>query len=73
VRRTGPPYQPIGDRDGSTPSRKHGVQDDGKVLCLGPDRTGDLLEVADVARIDGSEIVIHAMRTHRIYEPLLRG
>ena len=47
-------------------------QDDGKVLYVGPDRAGNLLEVVSVARQDGSEIVIHAMRMRRIYEPLLR-
>jgi len=46
-------------------------EDDGKVLYLGPDRAGNLLEVISVARLDGSEIVIHAMRMRRIYEPLL--
>ena len=48
-------------------------QDDGKVLYLGPDRAGNLLEVVSVLRDDGSEIVIHAMRMRRIYEPFLRG
>jgi len=48
-------------------------QDDGKVLYLGPDPAGNLLEVVSVLRDDGSEIVIHAMRMRRIYEPLLRG
>jgi hypothetical protein len=47
-------------------------QDDGKVLYLGPDRAGNLLEVVSVIRNDGSEMVIHAMRMRRIYEPLLR-
>ena len=50
-----------------------GEQDDGKVLYLGPDRAGNLLEVVSVLRDDGSEIVIHAMRMRRIYESLLRG
>ena len=48
-------------------------QEDGKVLYLGPDRSGNLLEVVSVLRDDGSEIVIHAMRMRRIYEPFLRG
>jgi hypothetical protein len=48
-------------------------QDDGKVLYLGPDRAGNLLEVVSVLRDDGTEIVIHAMRMRRKYEPLLRG
>jgi len=49
-----------------------GEQDDGKILYLGPDRAGNLLEVVSVLRDDGSEIVIHAMRMRRIYEPFLR-
>ena len=47
-------------------------QDDGKVLYLGPDRAGNLLEVVSVLRQEGSEIVIHAMRMRRVYESLLR-
>lgn len=47
-------------------------EDEGKVLYLGPDRAGNLLEVVSVLRDDGTEIVIHAMRMRRIYEPLLR-
>jgi hypothetical protein len=50
-----------------------GEQDDGKILYLGPDRAGNLLEVVTVARDDGTEIVIHAMRMRRSYEPFLRG
>lgn len=49
-----------------------GEQDDGKVLYLGPDRAGNLLEVVLVLRDNGTEIVIHAMRMRRIYEPFLR-
>lgn len=49
-----------------------GEQDDGKVLYLGPDRAGNFLEVVSVLRVDGTEIVIHAMRMRRIYEPFLR-
>jgi len=48
-------------------------QDDGKVLYLGPEPAGNLLEVVSVLRDDVSEIVIHAMRMRHIYEPLLRG
>lgn len=47
-------------------------QDDGKVLYLGPDRAGNLLEVVAVAREDGNEVVIHAMAMRRVYESLLR-
>jgi hypothetical protein len=50
-----------------------GEQDDAKVLYLGPDRAGNLLEVVSVARDDGTEIVIHAMRMRAKYEPFLRG
>lgn len=49
-----------------------GEDDDGKVLYLGPDRAGNLLEVVSVLRDDETEIVIHAMRMRRIYEQYLR-
>jgi len=39
-----------------------GEQDDGKVLYLGADRAGNMLEVVSVVREDGSEVAIHAMR-----------
>ena len=45
--------------------------DDGKVLHLGPDRAGNLLEVVTVLRDDGTEIAIHAMRMRRMYEGFL--
>ncbi len=48
-------------------------EDDGKVLYLGPDRAGNLLEVVAIARDDGTELIIHAMRMRRNYEPFLRG
>jgi hypothetical protein len=41
--------------------------------CTSPDRVRNLLEVVAVLRDDGTEIVIHAMRMRRIYEPFLRG
>jgi hypothetical protein len=47
-------------------------QDDGKVLYLGPDLSGNLLEIVSVLRDDGTEIVIHAMRMRRSYESFLR-
>ena len=59
---------------------RHGVKnalvaadenDTGKVLYLGPDRAGNLLEIVTVLRDDGTEIVIHAMKMRRIYESLL--
>ncbi len=49
-----------------------GDQDDGKVLYIGPDQAGNLLEIVSVLRDDGTEIVIHAMRMRHIYEPFLR-
>ncbi len=49
-----------------------GEQEDGKVLHLGPDRAGNLLEIVSVVRDDGTEIVIHAMRMRRGYESFLR-
>ena len=45
--------------------------DEGKVLYLGPDRSGNLLEVVTVQRVDQNEVVIHAMPMRRIYEGLL--
>ena len=47
-------------------------EDSGRVLYLGADRAGNLLVVVSVVREDGTEIVIHAMRMCRIYEPLHR-
>ena len=47
-------------------------QDDGKVLDLGPDKSGNLFEVVAVRRDDATEIAIHAMKMRRMYEPLLR-
>lgn len=43
-----------------------------RVLYLGPDRAGNLLEVVTIERDDGSELVIHAMRMRKRYERLLR-
>ena len=48
-----------------------GEQDDGKVLYLGPDRAGNMLEVVSVLRDDGTEIVIHAMPMRKRYESFL--
>lgn len=50
-----------------------GEADDAKVLYLGPDRAGNLLEVVSVARESGTEVVIHAMTMRPKYEPFLRG
>ncbi len=48
-----------------------GDQEDGKVLYLGPDRAGNLLEVVSVRRDDETEVVIHAMAMRSIYESFL--
>ncbi|MEZ5408414.1 MAG: DUF4258 domain-containing protein [Acidimicrobiales bacterium] len=45
---------------------------DDKVLYLGPDRDGNMLEVVTVVRDDRTEIVIHAMPMRPIYETLLQ-
>ena len=50
-----------------------GEHDDAKVLYLGPDRAGNLLEVITVMRVGDSEIAIHAMTMRTKYEPFLRG
>lgn len=42
-----------------------------RVLYLGPDRAGNLLEVVVVERDDGTELAIHAMKMQRHYEELL--
>ncbi len=47
------------------------LNDDGKVLDLEPDQAGNPFEVVSVLRDDGTEIMIHAMRMRRRYEPLL--
>ena len=50
---------------------RHGVEhalvvadeeEEARVLYLGPDRAGNLLEIVAVLRDDDSEIVIHAMQ-----------
>jgi len=48
--------------------------EDGEDKCLyrGPDYAGNILEVVTVIRIDGTELVIHAMRLRRMYESLLQ-
>ena len=59
---------------------RHGVEhalvvadeeEEARVLYLGPDRAGNLLEIVAVLRDDDSEIVIHAMPMRRTDEPLL--
>lgn len=46
-------------------------EEDGKVLYLGPDRAGNMLEIVSVLREDETEVVIHAMAMRRIYESML--
>ncbi len=43
-----------------------------RVLYLGADRAGNLLEVVVVERDDGTELVIHTMKMRKAYEELLR-
>ena len=47
-------------------------EDPDKVLYLGPDRAGNLLEVITVARSE-DEVVIHAMAMRPKYQVLLGG
>jgi hypothetical protein len=47
-------------------------EDTDKVLYLGPDRAGNLLELIAVLRTNEPELVIHAMPMRPMYEPLLR-
>jgi hypothetical protein len=70
-------------------ARKHGIADEDilhaiefvvtwrqrndRNLYLGSDRAGNMLEVITIIEADESEIVIHAMRMRRRYEPTLRG
>ncbi len=43
-----------------------------RVLYLGPDRAGNLIEVVVIERDDGSEVAIHAMKMRRRYRQLIR-
>jgi len=45
--------------------------EESKVLYLGPDHAGNLLEVVSVSRQNGTEIVIHAMPMQDRYRSLL--
>jgi hypothetical protein len=64
----------------SDPDIEHAVRhavvaadgDESKVLYLGTDRAGNLLEVVTVLRYDRTEVAIHAMPMQRRYEALLR-
>ena len=48
-------------------------EDRKKVLYVGPDRAGNLLEVIAIRRTSLPELVIHAMRMRPRYADLLRG
>jgi hypothetical protein len=39
--------------------------DDGLVMATGPDRAGSLIEVGYVVAIDGTPVIVHAMRPAR--------
>ncbi len=43
-----------------------------RVLYVGPDRAGALIEVVVIERDDGSELAIHARQMRRTYGQLLR-
>ena len=50
------------------------LNDDGppwRVLYLGPDHAGNLLEIVVIERDDASEVAIHAMKMQKKYEQLL--
>jgi hypothetical protein len=48
--------------------------DDQRLLHLGPDRAGNMLEVIEIAAVEGDhQLVIHAMRMRRTYRRRLRG
>jgi len=57
----------------STRRRAIDDQDDDTRLYLGAARNGEMLEVVKVARDDGTELVIHAMRMRPKYKELLPG
>jgi hypothetical protein len=42
-----------------------------RVLYLGPNRSGNLLEIIVIQRDDGTDLVIHAMKMRNDYEELL--
>lgn len=46
-------------------------EDPDRWLVLGPDRSGNLLEVVVLVSADGSEMTIHAMAMRPIYRRLL--
>jgi hypothetical protein len=46
-------------------------QDDDTRLYLGPSRSADLLEIVTIARDDGSELAIHAMKMRPTYRRLV--
>ncbi len=48
-------------------------QDDERVLYLGPDRAGNLLEVVALHRVGQEDLVVHSMAMTHKYESLLQG
>lgn len=54
-------------------SEVDGDEPPSRVLYLGPDRAGNLLEVVCIVRDDGSELAIHAMQMRPKYRNLLPG
>ena len=48
-------------------------QDDDVRLYMGPARSADLLEIVAIARDDGTELAIHAMKMRTKYQRLLPG
>ena len=42
-----------------------------RVLYLGPDRAANLLELIAIERLDGTTLVVHAMKMRRQFESLL--
>lgn len=43
-----------------------------RLLYLGPDRAGNLVEVVVIERDDGSELAIHTMKMRRRYRDFLK-
>jgi hypothetical protein len=43
-----------------------------RLLYLGPDRVGNLIEVVVIERDDGSVLAIHAMKMRRRYQQLIK-
>lgn len=50
----------------ATSARRHGVHDDGFVMFVGADTSGNLLEIGVIESVDGP-IIIHAMTARPKY------